>query len=117
MSEDQTPKQFLSMSLLLESYLSKEKDQFLQDHPEALVVIDNPGQTLENATFQTMMATAPQQAPVGAHRGPARRSRQESRRTPQTQPHPPGLRPLAQGGQEVGVSTFSEHNVRVEALE
>ena len=64
-----------------------------------------------------MMATAPQQAPVGAHRGPARRSRQESRRTPQTQPHPPGLRPLAQGRQEVGVSTFSEHNVRVEALE
>lgn len=54
MSDDQTPKQFLSMSLLLESYLSKDKEQFLTDHPEALVVIDNPGQNLENATFATI---------------------------------------------------------------
>lgn len=51
---DETPKQFLSMSLLLEDFLSQEKEQWLKEHPEALLVIDSPGEEEESAFFQTI---------------------------------------------------------------
>jgi hypothetical protein len=39
---------------LVEAIMAQDKDGFLEKHPESLLVIDNPGDDAENASFQTV---------------------------------------------------------------
>ena len=44
------------MSALVEDFLALDREAFLAAHPDALMVVDNPGEEGENASFQTLAA-------------------------------------------------------------
>lgn len=55
MSEQETPtNRFVPLSVLVEAIMAQDKATFLEKHPESLLVIDNPGDDAENASFQTV---------------------------------------------------------------
>lgn len=55
MSEAEGPgSQFVPLSVLVEAVLAQDQEAFVRMHPESLLLIDNPGDDVENASFQTI---------------------------------------------------------------
>ncbi len=52
--EEGTAEDFVSLSILVEAVLAQSREDFLEKHPEALILLDNPGDDAENASFQTI---------------------------------------------------------------
>jgi hypothetical protein len=52
--EEEKAEDFVSLSILVEAVLAQSREAFLEKHPEALILLDNPGDDAENASFQTI---------------------------------------------------------------
>lgn len=50
------PENFLPLSVLIEACLSQARETFVESRPNALLLVDNPGHDVENASFQTLAA-------------------------------------------------------------
>jgi hypothetical protein len=50
---------FLPLEVLIEACLTQEQGDFVEAHPDALVLVDNPGEDVENASFQTLAVGGP----------------------------------------------------------
>lgn len=48
------PESFVAVTTLVEDFLALEREEFLAKHPHAMLLVDNPGEQTENASFQTL---------------------------------------------------------------
>ncbi len=55
----EAPKSFVAVTELIDDFLSLEREGFLGKHPTALLLVDNPGEDEENASFQTLASAEP----------------------------------------------------------
>ncbi|RMG15631.1 MAG: FHA domain-containing protein [Planctomycetota bacterium] len=56
MSGEGATQQFLPLKALVEAVMSQDKETWLEKHPDAFLILDNPGDGVENASFQTIDA-------------------------------------------------------------
>lgn len=59
---DQTPRNFVEVKHLIEDYLALARDAYLEAHPDSVLLVDNPGDDEDNASFQTISRVPGQQS-------------------------------------------------------